>query len=88
MLGFDSVYEVLRQLGRLAEALGDGGGDVDVQGVALLNARPLAAQRDVGARLRGNVLHVAALCMAAARCQMLQHINAGQWRLYSIAQQS
>ena len=36
MLGFDSVYEVLRQLCRLAEALGDAGGDVDVQGVALL----------------------------------------------------
>ena len=48
MFGFDSVYEVLSQLRRLGEALRDAGGDVDVQGVALLDARPLAAQGDVG----------------------------------------
>ena len=64
MLGLDSVKEVLGQLGGLDKGLRDGGGDVDVQRIALLDARTLPAQCDVCARLRCNVLHVAAICKA------------------------
>ena len=57
VLGLDGVEEVLRQLGGLGKSLGDGGGDVDVQRVALLDPRPLPAQRDVCA------VSVAMCCM-------------------------